>query len=308
MTLVFSVRSKDSLWVVADRRLSYGGRRPVVDDAVKMTILETADGVGVLTYAGLGATAKGTEPSEWMSAVLRGRRGLKFEQSLGVLADVATKELPRHLAPMPVGAHVIMIPAFIEGIGARLYSIDNVIDQQTKQHWYRYTSHQITGLPGSPCPRIAIAGSGAAYIQSIDRARKRALLSLVNENDRGRVSDQLIADQLAALNYETHRAVHDGTVGPRSIVVWRRRPEVGGRRGGGGHQFYTRENRDRRDLPAIPTIGNGMDVSAVGGIFMDQLHSKLTSESWPPANFDLDLEEIGRRLGALPDTPDEKLR
>ena len=55
MTLVFSVHSRDSLWVVADRRLSYGGRRPPIDDAVKIMDLETTDGHGVLAYAGLGA-------------------------------------------------------------------------------------------------------------------------------------------------------------------------------------------------------------------------------------------------------------
>ena len=30
MTLVFSVHSRDGLWVVVDRRLSYGERRPPV--------------------------------------------------------------------------------------------------------------------------------------------------------------------------------------------------------------------------------------------------------------------------------------
>jgi hypothetical protein len=81
MTLVLSVHSRDSLWLVVDRRLSYGARRPPIDDAVKVMNLETTDGVGLLAYAGLGATPRGTQPSEWMSAVLRGRGGLTFEQA-----------------------------------------------------------------------------------------------------------------------------------------------------------------------------------------------------------------------------------
>ena len=88
--------------------------------------LETTDGVGLLAYAGLGATPRGTQPSDWMSAVLRGRGGQTFEQALGVLSAAATRELPRHLARMPSGAHFIVIPAFVRGVGSRLYSIDNV--------------------------------------------------------------------------------------------------------------------------------------------------------------------------------------
>jgi hypothetical protein len=47
--------------------------------------LETADGVAILGYAGLGATALATEPAHWMRAVLRGRV-LPLERSLEVLA------------------------------------------------------------------------------------------------------------------------------------------------------------------------------------------------------------------------------
>ena len=208
MTLVFSVHSRDSLWVVVDRRLSYGGRRPPVDDAVKIMDLETTDGHGLLAYAGLGATPRGTQPSEWMSAVLRGRGGMTFEQTLGVLADAATRELPKYLVSVPGGSHSIVIPAFVRGIGSRLYTIDNVVHPKTGQHWYRYTSHQRTADPGSPSARLAFAGTGGEYIyRNKDRAWQRELLSLVNQHDRGKISDHLIADQLAQLNYEAHKAL-----------------------------------------------------------------------------------------------------
>jgi hypothetical protein len=48
--------------------------------------LETTDDVAILGYAGLGATALGTKPADWMSAVLRGRN-LPLEKSLEVLAE-----------------------------------------------------------------------------------------------------------------------------------------------------------------------------------------------------------------------------
>lgn len=98
MTLVLSVHGRDSLWVLVDRRLSYADGRLPIDDAMKVMHLETDDGTGLLAYAGLGATPRGTQPSEWMSAVLRGRGGLTFEGALGALSDAANRELPKHLA------------------------------------------------------------------------------------------------------------------------------------------------------------------------------------------------------------------
>jgi hypothetical protein len=269
VTLVLSVHSRDSLWLVVDRRLSYGGRRPPIDDAVKVMNLETTDGVGLLAYAGLGATSQGTQPSEWMSAVLRGRGGLTFEQALGVLSAAANKQLPKHLARMPGRGHFIVVPAFVRGVGSRLYSIDNVVDPKTAKHWYRYTSHQRTALPGSPSVRLAVGGTGGVYLAQKSRAWQRELLSLVRRHDRGKVSDHVIADQLARLNYEAHRQVPEGTVGPRCIVVWRRRPDARRAAPGGAHQFYTGVDRDR-DSAAIPTITNGMDVQSIVGVLLKQ--------------------------------------
>lgn len=226
MTLVFSLHSRDSLWLVVDRRLSYSGRQPPIDDAVKVMNLETTDGVGLLAYAGLGATSQGMQPSEWMSAVLRGHGGLTFEQALGVLAAAANKQLPNHLARTPGRAHFIVVPAFARGIGSRLYNIDNVLDPKTAKHWYRYASHQRTALPGSPSVRLAFAGTGGVYLAHKSGAWQRELPSLVRAHDRGKVSDHLIADQLAKLNYEAHREVPYSTVGPRCIVVWCRRPDA----------------------------------------------------------------------------------
>jgi hypothetical protein len=308
VTLVLSVHSRDSLWLVVDRRLSYGGRRPPIDDAVKVMNLETTGGVGLLAYAGLGATSQGTQPSEWMSAVLRGRGGLTFEQALGVLSAAANKELPKHLARMPVGAHFIIIPAFVRGVGARLYSIDNLVDRKTGRHWYRYTSHQRTAEPGSrPSGRVALGGSGGIYLARKDKAWARDLLSLVNAHDRGRVSDQVIADRLARLNYEAHQEVRGGTVGPRCIVVWRRRPDAQRVTSGGGHQFYTGIDREP-DTDAIPTITNGMDVQSIVGVLMEQLWSSLGDRDLTNGMPEPDKDEMNRRLAQLPSDPDEKLR
>jgi hypothetical protein len=307
MTFVLSVHSRDSLWVVADRRVSYGGRRPPIDDAVKVMQLETTDGVGLLAYAGLGATSRGTQPSEWMSAVLRGRRGLTFEQALHVLAAAVNEQLPKHLASMPYGGHFIIIPAFVRGVGPRLYSIDNVVNRKTGQHWYRFASHQQTALPGSPCPRLATAGTGGINLARKDKGWQRALFNLVDAHDRGKVSGYLIADQLARLNEEAHREVRDGTVGPRCIVVWCRRPGARRAAAGNGHIFYTGVERDPVS-DGIPTIMDGMDAQSIAGAFMKLILGQSSNHVLSAAPLDINSAELTRLLAELPTEPDEKLR
>jgi hypothetical protein len=90
VTLIVTVNGPESNWLLADRRLSYWGRPPK-DDARKIMFLETTDGVAILGYAGLGATVLGTEPADWMSAVLHGRN-LPLEQSLGVITDAYSEK------------------------------------------------------------------------------------------------------------------------------------------------------------------------------------------------------------------------
>ena len=84
MTFIATVNGPKTIWIVADRRLSYKGKPPK-DDARKVMFLESPDGVALVGYAGLGSTAMGTEPADWMSAVLRGRN-FPLEKSLHVLA------------------------------------------------------------------------------------------------------------------------------------------------------------------------------------------------------------------------------
>jgi len=92
MTLIVTVNSPETIWLMADRRLT-ANRRLIKDDARKAMFLETTDGVAILGYTGLGATTRGTEPADWMSNVLRGRNW-PLELSLGALADAAQRELP----------------------------------------------------------------------------------------------------------------------------------------------------------------------------------------------------------------------
>jgi len=89
---------KRSLWMMADRQLTetVGGRPngARTTDTVKLVSVETEDGPAIISYAGLGATAMRTPMSQWIFAVLRGRK-LSLEQTIVVLAEAAAAQTPR---------------------------------------------------------------------------------------------------------------------------------------------------------------------------------------------------------------------
>ncbi len=179
MTLVLTVNGPELIWLLADRRLSYGGGQPPKDDARKVIFLETTDGVAVLGYAGLGATALGTEPSDWMSAVLR-TRNFPLEQSLGALAEAMKKQFPWHMIWMPGAGgpvHNIIIPAFL-GRETRLYTIDLELAPDRTSTAFRWARHTV-GMTAKP-PRIGLGGSGGIYLlRQKDKKWIRSLLRVV---------------------------------------------------------------------------------------------------------------------------------
>lgn len=301
VTLVATVNGHKSIWLLADRRLSYKGRAPK-DDARKLMFLETVDGVAILGYAGLGATALGTEPADWMSKVLRGRN-LPLEQSLMVLAEAIRKQLPRHMVRMPgpgVPAHTVVATAFLNG-EVRLYAIELVFAPDRKDFSFRCTRPVPPG-PVARTPQLALAGSGARHL-SQDQHRIRSLLRLVRAYDRDKVSSTAVAGYLATLNLEVHKK--DSTVGPRCIVAWRNKK--GSNKEGGGQWYYTRETRDNGGS-ILPTITNGMDVRAIVEFMMPRtlkMHEAMMSGQ--PVE-ELDKDQINAEISRLPWGPDEDLR
>jgi hypothetical protein len=270
MTLVVAVNGPESIWLLADRRLSSRGR-PVRDDARKVMILETNDGQAILGYAGLGKTPGGTEPADFMSAVLRGRN-LPLEKSLSVLADALKKEFPRHMRRL-VDTHNVFIPAFL-GREPRLYSIDIVLSPDRRRYEFRYVRH-VVERPTLAVPttaRIGVAGSGGIYLSN-RREWQRSLLRVIRANDRGKISALAVADHLASLNNEVSLAIK--SVGPRCIVAWRYRKGGGAQNGGGGHQFYTGTRRDEIS-PALPIIAGGWNIEYFSRVVMS--HFRRTGD------------------------------
>lgn len=183
MTLVIGVIGPESIWMVADRRLSYPkvAIRPPKEDGRKMMILETTDGVAFLGYAGLGSTSLGTEPADWMCRVLLGRN-FPLEYSIGIIARAMQEQLPRHLLQMPGQgrpAHFVIIPALV-GTDSRFYSIDLVLAPDRKTYEFRYRRLRYTDAPiSTPSPpRIGVGGTGVLYLPT-DRGWGRSRKTFV---------------------------------------------------------------------------------------------------------------------------------
>jgi hypothetical protein len=311
VTFVLTVHGRNRVFAVADRRLSYPGKRPPIDDAVKLMTLEADDGIGVLAYAGLGATSRGTQPSEWMASVFRGRTG-SFEEGLGLLATVAAEQLPNHLRHIRGVPHSIVAAAFVKG-RSRLYSIENLVDQ-AGNHFSESVSNVLHSSPDAPSARLALAGSGGAYLSRVDDGWDRRLFDLVKAADRGRIAPVVVADHLATLNYRVHLAVRDGTVGPNCIVVW------AWKNGGESRQFYEGRTRAATEDRLVPYIDRGVEVSAMGSILFDAISLLVPlAEPVPVAvpeelvgieitTYDIPAEGINDRMSRLPREPDDRLR
>ena len=309
MTLVLAVTGPKTIWLLTDRRLSRPRQSPQ-DDARKVMSLETSDGVALLGYAGLGATGSGTEPSDWMSAVLR-TRNFPLELALAALAEAMEKQFPCHMVQMPGAGgpiHNIIVPAFLEG-EPRLYTIDLEFAPDRKSHTFR-CARQLVGATTKP-PRIGLAGSGGIYLlQQKDKKWIRRLLRVVNANDRGQLSPDAVADHLAGLNYEVFRRLSDkpvpldvrDTVGPRCVVAWRHKTR------GGGNEFYTGTTRDANS-PCLPTLAGAFDVEALVALphvaqMFERSKARLAGQPVEEPTED----EINAELSRLPDKPDENLR
>lgn len=310
MTLVLAVRRRDSVWVLADRRLTYGAGRVLSDDATKVMDLQTSPdmGTGLLAYAGIGKTARGTEPSDWMSNTLRGIEGLTVEESLSVLVDAANREMPRRLRSVSGGGatHSIVAMGFAAG-GPFAYGINTRVDA-TGDASFQFIRFARSLEPGAPPARMLAAGTGGVYFDRQPRDRwKRPLFRLLKANDSGAVSSEAVADYMASINQEVHLgmvAEGDNTVGPRCIVAWRARHGSGK---SGGHQNYVGAIREP-ELPALPSIANGLDLRALMQVHIDMMREQ---EARYPGQFaklnEIDQDELERRVGALPTHPDGRL-
>lgn len=253
MTLIIALHGKSSVWLLADRRLTWPNRR--LDNACKLITLTAMDGRGIMAYSGLGSSSKGTEPSEWMRDILIGHPGATVEQSLSLIWNAMKRELPKHLALMK-GAqiHQLMATAIVND-QVRFYGAALELQPGMKTSGYcSLISADERGVP----PRLCFAGSGSfsmPTLSSWDRDLFRTLAAF----EAGKVGARNITDRLARINYLT--SLRDASVSPESIVVW---SKVGG---GGETLFYAGEEITEQDRP-VANIWDGKDLNDIISILI----------------------------------------
>jgi hypothetical protein len=291
--------------MVVDRRLSVGDGT-YRDDARKIMVLATDDGTALLGYAGLGATAAGTEPADWMTAVLRGRTR-SVEESLETLAKASLNQLPNHLKTLPRGmaqAHYILASAIVND-ESRFYSIEVCFDHMGKPQ-LRLIKHSTTiSASLELAPRIGVGGSGMSYFNE-NKKLIRPLLTYVKAYDGGKLSPKMVANYLAKVNEEVSCGTTDGTVGTECLVAWRSRKDSN-TQGGGGFESYPQLKREPGGV-VLPTIGYGMEISSLVKAIEPIVTAHFRDIREGKADASLDDEKLHDAVSSLDTEPDETLK
>jgi hypothetical protein len=292
VTLVVADYGLESLWLLTDRRLSCDGV-PVVEDARKVFVLDAADGVALLGYAGLGATALGTEPSDWMARVVRGPN-LPLEVNLALLAEAIQHKFPPHLAAVPpesrLSPHHVIAPAFRNGEGT-FYMIDLLPGRDGYTHQF-----------GKQTGRVLCGGSGASVLTT-EKKWARELVSLVDGHDRGQVSAREVATYLAMINHRVHTQLEeagDRTVGSRCIVSYRFR------QGGGGQEVFDGLTREENPAVRLPTVSVGMDINNLADVALPHM-IKMFEAYRRGETAEIDKDAMNADLARMPHWPDDTL-
>jgi hypothetical protein len=267
---------------------------------VKITCIETQDGVALLAYAGIGRV-NDTRVSWWVYRTLRGLN-IPLERSLERVYAAAQRRLAPYIRH--AGAHFFIASAIREG-KHYLYVID--LRRRQPPQVIRHEPRTRTQV------RIGISGSGALYAQRYEQSRMTSIARLVRQYERGNVSAEFIASQLASLNVAiSARARMDGdnTVSPQSIVI-HRHPKS--KKSGGQEWSFDAEGKPANDQDAsVPIVANGFPAAELlGGL---RRHMTQRMRAMPP---DASLEQrlnvlpddatLRALAASIPDTPDERL-
>lgn len=306
MTLLIAMVSNESIWLVADRRLTVG-KRVVREDAIKQFRLSASDGDAMLAYAGLGATGAGREPSAWMSSVARGH-WMTVEQYLNEISQAMRRRFPKHLVGIKGAAeHQVYVPAIVGG-RPRMYFIGLRLEGSPRRLMYKDARMMFQPAPGVFVDQqMRLAGSGASRVQN-SKLWLGNLRRTVRAYEAGKVRGPVVADLFARLNYDVSKL--EPTVGPNCIVLWMGIPK-GGAMGDQGAQFYSRTARVEPDR-LVPMIIGGLDQGAWGEAWASVLRPFMetaTDEEFNDPVINEKMSALARAAGdaAAPLKPDDNL-
>jgi len=301
MTFAVVLASRSAIWACADRQLT-DQHNPLLSSksGVKITSIETKDGVALLAYAGIGRV-KDTQISWWVYRTLRGLN-MPLERSLEHISDAAQRRLAPYVRH--AGAHFFIAAAIRDG-KHYVYEIDlHKRPPQVIRYEPRTRSQVQTG----------ISGSGATYALRYEKPRIRNIARLVKHYEHEKVSSEFIASQLASLNASISaraRAVGDNTISPESIVI-HRHPKS--KKSDGQQWCFDPAGKTYSDPDAaVPIVGCGLPVSEITRALMDDFLQRIRAmppDATPAQLINAQEYEAATRaiIENIPDTPDEKLR
>lgn len=282
MTFAVVLASRTAIWACTDRQLTdirNAGRSS--KSGVKITSIETRDGVALLVYAGIGRV-RDTQVSQWVYRTLRSLN-LPLERLLEHVSDAAQRRLAPHVRR--VGSTHFFIAAAIRDRRHYLYEIDLRTSPPQVIRYEPRTRGQV---------RIGITGSGAIYALRHERSRMISIARSIRQYERGNVSAKFIASQLASLNAAiSARAYADGdnTVSPEAIVIHR---HPNSQKSGGQQWCFDAAGKQYNDPDAtVPTVANGLPVSDIVGALMGEMRQRMRAT---PADATPE-----RRINVLPD-------
>jgi hypothetical protein len=251
-----------------------------VATALKVIRIATIDGIALVAYAGLGRVGD-TQVSRWACRVLRGLNW-PLEKSLERLSDAAQRKMAPILRKNGL-QHVFIAGAIREGKHF-LYSLDIVNDP----------SHVVRTVPEySSQILFRFSGSGSQYIPRLGTDRFLKVARLMRRRERGQLSEQFIAAELAKMNAEISEhalACRDDSISADCVVVFESPPSTPGP--AVRHWFFDQNGGIEHPGMAVSEIYDGL--------------MKHTLDNFNKPTLFRD-DEVRRIFREIPETPDEKL-
>lgn len=257
MTLSIGALTRDEIWLLSDRRISYRDKEPW-DEAIKVFELVATDGYLLASYAGLGMTVGGMEPSEWLSNCLRNRK-LSVAEALAYIAELVETHFARQLRSVEWSSpqHVFHFVAKVDGKTKGFYIALLRVPETGEVLIQKKVLLLDLSRPRAPKSHLQIAGT------NLSKWEYRDVQRAIRERAAGRLSPTATAKALAAVNHCVSSRLTNKTVGPRCIVTFK------DALGGGQSWFFTGTTQDRVS-PGLPCITRGLDMRALFAGVMEQ--------------------------------------
>ena len=308
MTLVYAAQTKRSVWLMTDRRLSYGdSKRAPHDDGVKQCHIYTEDGIVMLGYAGLGKTSVGIQPSTWMAGIFNGLKGTVPEH-LELLKLRMLEQLPKHFKKIKSKEDVLLqpviAPAIVNG-KTRIFVVQFSAYRAHKRNLGivaipQYTN-KLTGFKYNCCDLAT--GSGQREPFKIGNSWRRELFNRLKLFDNAKVDGNYVAEHLNILN-QYSASIHDDISEACDICFKSTNKTSGTYRFPLPNQQF--DNCGQAMIPTVMASKNlGPIVNAFKPLLIAQAKTFINNDD---THLEIALEHLKLDLEKISENPEEKLK